>query len=350
MKQKNIITKTLRERPLWMSDWVRIMLKTHRPRLTFNGKTGRDYREWRQAFAAKYREMLGHFPRSVPLNPRILKQRLFPGCTAQKVVFDAEPAMSVTAWVCLPRPLQRGRRYPGIVCCHGHGNAREQLVGLDQHGRPILTSHREIARRLACHGYVTIAPDWRVFGERAEPAERLPLWTNICDAAHLTAEHFGFNLLTLDIWDAMKTVDYLISRPEVDPARIGCVGKSLGGTMSLHLAASDQRIHGACISGYFASTGNSLRNLNSCGSQILPGLLQWGDRAEVAGLICPRPLLIQVGEYDSVFSSPDALREFARLETIYQAAGAKSKLGLDLFEGVHEINFKPILEWFNRWL
>ena len=350
MKQKPVITKAREVRPLWMSDWVRIMLKTRRPRLTFHGQTGRDYRQWRQTFAAKYREMRGPFPRPVPLNPRILEQRLFPGCTLQKVIFDAEPAMSVPAWVCLPRPLQRGRRYPGVVCCHGHGNACEQLVGLDRQGRPILTSHREIARRLARHGYVTIAPDWRVFGERAEPPERLPLWANICDAAHLAAEHFGFNLLTLDIWDAMKTVDYLVSRPEVDPSRLGCVGKSFGGTMSLHLAANDRRIRGACVSGYFAGTGDSLRDLNTCGSQTLPGLLKWGDRAEVAGLICPRPLLIQIGEYDSVFSSPGALREFGRLKAIYQAAGAGAKLGLDFFEGVHEINFEPILEWFNRWL
>ena len=120
--------------------------------------------------------------------------------------------------------------------------------------------------------------------------------------------------------------------------------------MSLHLAARDSRIRAACVSGYLAATGDSIKTLGICGSQTLPGLLQWGDRAELAGLICPRPLLVQIGEYDSVFPSPGALREFERLKTIYQAAGAGPKLGLDLFEGVHEVNFKPILEWFNRWL
>lgn len=336
------------DRPLYMTDWVRLMLKSHPPQLLFQGQNARDYHRWRLAFEAKYHEILGPFPPAVPLRPKRLWRRVFPDFILEKVVFDSEPAMSVPAWVCLPRTVRRGQRYPAMVCCHGHGESGARgIMGLDPDGRPIPSAvYRELGIRLARQGYVTIAPNWRVFGERADPPERLPVCT--CDTAHFAAEYFGYQLLTLNIWDAMKTVDYLVSRPEVDPARIGCVGLSFGGTMSLHLAARDSRIRAACVSGYFGTSGQHLCAM--CGSQTLPGLLKWGDRAEVTGLICPRPLLIQTGEYDSSFPTSDCLREFKRLEQIYQAAGVRPKLGVDMFEGVHEINYPPILEWFNRWL
>ena len=348
MKKKTVNAPN---RPLCMTDWVRIMLKTNVPRLLFRGQNLRDYRNWQRAFKAKYHEMLGPFPPAVPPRPKRLLRRVFPDFILEKVIFNSEPAMSVPAWICLPRTVPRRQRCPAVVCCHGHGEGARSIMGIDPDGHPALSAqYKEIGIRLARQGYVTIAPDWRVFGERAELPERGALRGDPCNLTNLAVEHFGYRLLTLDIWDAMKTVDYLASRPEVDPRRIGCVGLSFGGTMSLHLAARDRRIRAACVSGYLAPMGETLRSLGTCGSQALPGLLHWGDRAELAGLICPRSLLIQIGEYDSVFPSPGALREFKRLKTIYEAAGVGSKLGQDLFEGSHEINFPPILEWFNRWL
>jgi dienelactone hydrolase len=147
----------------------------------------------------------------------------------------------------------------------------------------------------------------------------------------------------------MKTVDYLESRDNVDQSRIGCVGCSFGGTMSMFLSAVNLRISVSCISGYLMAPGTCSFS-GTCGSQALPGLLTLGDRAEVAGLICPRPLLIQIGEYDSVFPARHALKEYKRLQRIYRAAGQTDRLALDRFDGCHEIHVAPIIEWFNRWL
>jgi dienelactone hydrolase len=152
------------------------------------------------------------------------------------------------------------------------------------------------------------------------------------------------------VWDGMRTIDYLATRADVDVSRVGCVGCSFGGTMTMTLAAADKRVGAACISGYLGRTLTTLSGWGTCGSQTLPGLLRWGDRAEVAGLICPRPLLIQSGEYDSSFPAADALKEYKRLQRIYAAAGADEKLALDLFDGCHEINAVPIVAWFDRWL
>lgn len=328
-------------------DWLAAMARHARPSLRFTGRTRRDYAQWRRRFARRYREMLGRFPARVPLRSSVLERRAFDGYVREKVVFDSERFMSVPAWVCLPK--RRGK-HPAVICAHGHGAGGGSMVGLDRRGNPLYDYAKQLASRLAEAGYVAIAPDWRAFGARHEPPERDPAPRDLCNLAHLVAEHFGYHQLALNIWDAMRTVDYLTTRRDVDATRLGCVGCSFGGTMTMFLAATDSRIKAACVSGYLAETAGSLAAWSTCGSQVLPDLLRWGDRAEVAGLICPRPLLIQVGDYDPSFPARSALREYARLKSIYSAAGAGARLALNRFDGCHEIHAPPILAWFDRWL
>lgn len=339
--------QTRAKRPLTTGDWVSAMAQHHRPALLFRGRNRSDHQAWRRQFEARFKEMLGRFPHRVPLRARLIERCTFPGYVREKVVFDSERCMSVVAWVC--RPRAKGR-FPAVVCAHGHGIGGKCMVGLDARGRPAYDYAKQLAVRLAEHGFVAIAPDWRAFGERYEPPDRDPFPQDLCNLAHLAAEHFGFNQLALNVWDAMRTIDYLATRREVDAARIGCVGCSFGGTMTMFLAAADRRVRAACISGYLGSTSAALRQLATCGSQTLPGLLRWGDRAEVAGLICPRPLLIQNGQFDSSFPWSEAKPEYERLQRLYRAAGHESRLALDLFDGCHEIHVPPVLAWFKRWL
>lgn len=338
MKKKPILTT---------QDWCIAMSKRYHPTLLFTGRTKHDYHAWRQQFEPHFQEMLGRFPDKVPLHAEILEHRKLAYCIREKVVLDSEPCQSVIAWVC--RPRAHGK-FPAVVCAAGHGLGGKEMVGLDAQGHPAYGSAKNLAVRLAEAGFVTISPDWRTFGERHEPSATDPAPRDICNVSHLVAEHFGYTQLALNVWDGMRVIDYLVTLPNVDVRRVGCVGYSFGGTMTMVLTATDKRVQAACISGYLGSTMASLRTWGTCGSQTLPGLLRWGDRAEVTGLICPRPLLIQIGEYDSTFASPDALAEYRRLQKIYRAADASENLGLDLFDGCHEINVKPVLAWFNRWL
>jgi cephalosporin-C deacetylase-like acetyl esterase len=313
----------------------------------FAGRTHRDYARWWEKFERRFREMLGRFPERVPLRAETLERRVFARHVREKVVFDSERFMSVPAWVC--RPRVRGR-FPAILCAHGHGVGGKSMVGLDARGRPSYDYAKNLAVKLAEAGYVTIAPDWRAFGERREPPSTDPAPGDLCNLAHLVAEHYGFNQLALNVWDGMRTVDYLASRSDVDAARIGGVGCSFGGTMALFLGAADRRVKAVCVSGYLGNSMNALLSFGTCGSQTLPGLLRWGDRAEVAGLICPRPLLIQSGQYDASFPWSEARGAYRRIQNIYRASGTGDRLGLDLFEGCHEIHAPPIQAWFDRWL
>ena len=67
-------------------------------------------------------------------------------------------------------------------------------------------------------------------------------------------------------------------------------------------------------------------------------------------MVCDRPLLVQVGEYDCSFPAADAMPEYQRIQAIYHAASVPDRLALDRFDGVHEINVGPVLDWFGRWV
>jgi cephalosporin-C deacetylase-like acetyl esterase len=339
--------RTKATKPLRTLDWCARMAVHQHTALLFRGSSRSDYQTWRGRFEEQFRKMLGRFPQRVPLDAQVLERCMFPGYIRDKIVFDSERCMSVVAWVC--RPRAKGR-FPAVICAHGHGAGGKSMVGLDAAGKPAYDYAKNLAVTLAEAGYVTIAPDWRAFGERAGSTVSVPASKDLCDLSHLSAEHFGYNQLALNVWDGMRTIDYLATRREVDANRIGCVGCSFGGTMTMCLAAADRRIKAACISGYLGSAVTGLHQWAICGSQTLPDLLRWGDRAEVAGLICPRPLLIQVGEYDSSFPARDALHQYTRLHSIYDAAGRNERLALDLFDGCHEINAPAVQAWFDQWM
>lgn len=334
-----------------LMEWALARAKHQPRRLAFAGKTAADFKAWQFAFQGKYRELLGPFPERVPLRAKILQRRKYPTHTLEKVVFDSEKWASVPAWVALPAGGGKGKKFPAVVCCHGHSWGKNCYMGLNAREEDVPPEyHKNLGIRLAQEGYVAIAPDWRGFGERRELPENNPSPRDICDVGNLWTQTFGFNLLALDVRDGMCAIDYLATRNDVDISRVGCVGLSFGGTMTTFLSATDPRITAACISGYLDGTMDGLSHWNLCGSQTLPGLLAWGDRAEIAGLVCPRPLLIQVGEYDSVFFAEGAVKEYRRLKRIYAAAGAGDRLGLDLFDGCHEIHVAGVLDWFGRWL
>ena len=89
-------------------------------------------------------------------------------------------------------------------------------------------------------------------------------------------------------------------------------------------------------------------NGNYCGVQYMPGLRRYGDIAEVAMLIAPRPLMIQIGEKDDCFVKDDAVKAARRVRRAYRVAGAGDRIEIDVFPGVHEIDDPRALDFFAR--
>ena len=323
-------------------------LAASRRPLAFRARNAQEWRAWRRAFRRAIVRGLGPMPEPAPLRAEVLERKRFSAYLREKVVFDSERFASVPAWVLIPRGLKKEERRPAVLCLHGHGPGKNPLVGLGPDGQPAEDYQHQVACRLAERGYVTISPDWRGFGERAEDPEWVRPGRDSCNVSYFAEGYFGYHRLALQIWDGMRTLDYLTSRPEVDGRRIGCIGCSFGGTMTTYLSALDRRIGAAVIVCYLSSLRDAIARANFCGAQYMPGLGRHADIPEVAMLIAPRPLMIHVGEKDLCFTVDDAAPAARRVGRAYRALGIADRFGLDVFPGEHEIDVEPALAWFER--
>ncbi len=332
-----------------MSDWVERRLRTA-PGLSCTATDPADFGTWQKAFRKRILKALGPFPEAVPLNVEVLERVDCGTYTREKIVFDSEPDMSVPAWVLVPKGPAR-RRYPALICAHGHGVGKNPLVGLDPDGTsPHEDYQHQYAVQFAERGYVCIAPDWRGFGERKEHEEYTRTHRDSCNVAHLAAGYFGYSLLALQIHDGMRCVDYLRERPEVNGNRIGCLGVSFGGTMTTYLTALDRRVKVGAICCYLSTIANGLRRANFCGAQYMPELAANGDIPDVALLAAPKPLLAEVGKQDTCFEYDDAMKAVEHVRRGYDAAGVGERFDVDAFDGVHEFSGRKAFDWFGRWL
>ena len=288
--------------------------------------------------------LLGPLPERVPLAYETLESTDLETYRRERVVFDTEDTMSVPAYLLVPH--DRADPGPAMLAVHGHGPGKSEACGLERTGTP----HADYAHQLALRGYVVLAPDLRCFGERLDwnPDDHYACDTNLVHAVMA-----GVSPLTQNLWDMARALDALQQHPLVDPARIGVAGLSYGGTISLFLAAWDERVAAAVVSGYFSSWAESHKMpWNMCGSQVLPGMLGQLEHLDVASLIAPRPLLIESGTGDDLFPATVAAAEAAKLRTVYEstAADATDRLVHDVFEGVHEWHGVEAYPFLERWL
>jgi hypothetical protein len=154
----------------------------------------------------------------------------------------------------------------------------------------------------------------------------------------------GFTWAGLIFWDDIRTVDYLISRPEVDPNRIGCVGLSLGAWRTNHLMAFDDRVK-AGVAVCWLTSFKALQNrhiINTTGlTKLMPGLYRKLDMPDVVSLAAPRALLNINGTRDGLFPVDTGVKPaYQTLETVYTKIGAKENFKGSLYEAPHEFNEK----------
>jgi dienelactone hydrolase len=321
-------------------------LLKQRPSLHFNGTSKSEWQEWRNAFRRNLVRNLGPKPEAIPLEVEVLERTKMDGYVREKIIFNPDPFSSIPAYVLIPDGATRADPRPAVLCAHGHGAGKDPLVGLTQ------DYQKQFAVELAKQGFIAIAPDWRCFGERKDRDEwvRRPNRDG-CNVAYLAYGYFGYQLLQLDICDAGRCLDYLESRPDVDRGRLGCMGCSFGGTMTTYISALDLRIKAAVIVCYLSTLTDALSDRgrgNTCGSQFMFGLRQHGDISDVAGLIAPRPCMIEIGSDDTCFIEADAKEAFGHLEKIYAASGHRDSLELDYFKGIHEVDVGPAVGFLKR--
>lgn len=283
---------------------------------------------WRRRFAGRLQASLAPWPTAVPAQTEIGPGEEADGYLRHRVVFDSEDTMSVPALLLVPD----GRTAPGsgVLAVHGHGPGKSRICGVEPGDGPGMDYAAELARR----GHVVLAPDLRCFGERLDwnPEDHYACDTNL---VHQVMD--GWSPLTQNLWDCMRSLDVLADHPLVDPDRLGVVGFSYGGTLALFLAACDERVAAAVVSGYFSSWAESHKMpWNMCGSQVLAGMLGTMEHADVGALVAPRPMLVSTGREDPLFPVDSATASMSRLRRVYAHLGDAADLEHEVFDGEHE--------------
>jgi hypothetical protein len=158
------------------------------------------------------------------------------------------------------------------------------------------------------------------------------------------------------LWDDIRSVDYLASRPEVDAARIGCVGLSVGGYRSFMLGALDPRIKAAVDVGWMTSLATQIKSkvVHTIGLTFhVPGLYRWVDLPDLSALIAPRALMTIIGSRDPLFAQEGVQAAFEKIGRCYEKARSGERQRCITYDGPHEFN--PAMQaeawkWLARWV
>jgi hypothetical protein len=327
-------------------DWV--------PLLSFRRQAQGDWATWHQEALNKLLELLGEFPEPVDLAPDVVYSIEQDGLIRERVVFDSEEFMSVPCVVLRPADMPADGTGRAILCSHGHGAYGKEPVSGNRSTPElrdnIALHHYNYGEEMARRGFLTISPDLRVFGERGDGGNPYP-GRDKCNVQFIRGMVLGIYTLTLNIWDMKRCIDYLETRPEVDPNRIGMMGLSQGGTMTTFTSPVEPRIKAADIIGYVNPWERfGINRANFCGSQVVPDVFRYLDTSDIAGLISPRPLLIEMGIFDTCFPIDDQLAGFERVQEIYRAAGAEEKLWSDIHPNEHGFAGNKAYAFFDKYL
>ena len=316
-------------------------------RLTFKAENRKQAEVWQKKLRSKIVELVGGFPdRAAAPTAQILETREFPGYTRQKLVFESRPGVSVLAYTLVPKTAGP---YAAMVCVPGHGRGVDDIVGIDAKGEDRTNKagyQHDFAIQAVEHGMAAIAIEPMAFGCRRDPANiKRGSGHSACQPAAGAALLFGETMIGWRVFDVMRTIDWIETQKNFDAARVGCMGISGGGTCTLFSAALDPRIKVAFVSGYLNTFRDSILSIEHCMDNYVPGILDWAEQYDVAGLIAPRALFAESGDRDDIFPIAASRESFARVKKVYEVFGAPEQTGHEVFSGEHSFYGKAGLKF-----
>ncbi len=307
-------------------------------RLTFQATNKADAEKWQQELRAKLTELLGGFPARTELRPKMLEVREFAGYRREKFLFHSRPGVSVMAYLLIPKA--KPAPHPVVVCVPGHGRGVDDIVGIDEHGndRTVKEGYEyDFAVQAVEHGVAALAIEPMGFGYRrdARTAKGGPK-ASACQPVAGSALLFGQTMIGWRVWDVMRAIDWIETRPELDSKRVGCMGISGGGTCTQFASALDTRIQAAFVSGYLNTFRDSIMSVSHCIDNYVPGILNWAENYDVAGLIAPRFFFSEGGDRDPIFPVQATRASFAKVKRVYEVFGVPERARQQIFSGAHE--------------
>lgn len=297
---------------------------------------GGDVRQWQGRLRRKLRQLVGNMPRErCPLNPRRLWQTEHPLGSIEKIVFTSEPYSDVTAYVCLPKGVKPP--YTFMICLQGHSTGMHNSIAVQREDETLplqVEGDRDFALGCMQRGLAALCIEQRSFGERRERKQE-QVAKHGCHDATMHALMLGRTLAGERVYDVDRGIDYLAARGDVRMDRLGVMGNSGGGTISVFSAALLPRLSLAMPSCYFCTFRDSIMSIYHCADNYIPGLLQYAEMADVLGLFAPKPVVVVAGQDDPIFPIAATRRAFQDLQRIYAACGAADRCHLVVGNGGH---------------
>jgi len=292
----------------------------------------------------RYLQLLGAFPEKTPLHAQVTGSIEQPGYRIEKIIYESLPGHHVTSDLYLPSG--KGP-FPGILLFCGHEPESKAYA-----------AYQRTAILFAKNGFVVLAIDPISQGERYQMTDQQGRRVMMGGGEHILFNADGLlagtGAVADELWDNVRSLDYLVSRKEVDSSRIGCLGNSGGGTQTTYFAGFDPRIKVSAPCSYFASRERNLYYMGaSDGCQHIPG--EGENKLEIADFMimaAPKPTLILAGKFDFV-DDVGVRIAFSELQHVYSRLGYPDRCRLFVYDDGHGIS-KPKREiavsWFKKWL
>jgi hypothetical protein len=350
---------------------------------SFLGDRFKQLDDFKKAGREKVFEVLLYRPEPTPPKAEVVERTEHDDFIREKVLFNTSPFFRVPAYVHIPKKVKTPA--PAIVDLHSHGGmflfGKEKVIDFGKDNHPAMVGYHErnydgrpTATALVRRGYVVITIDALMFGERRilmdgdlksgydrgkyslDDVNRL---NQVCRGKESTIVkglcYAGLTWPGIVFWDDIRTVDYLVSRPEVDPKRIGCLGISMGGWRTAFLAGLDERISAACVVGFMSTVRLMIKSHLDTHSFVhfVPGLHRWLDLPDVVSMLAPKPLLVQQCSRDGLFPLSGMKESLEKLSAIYAKAGVKEKFDGRFYDEPHKFTRAmqdEAFAWFDKQL
>ncbi|MBM4000144.1 MAG: acetylxylan esterase [Planctomycetes bacterium] len=292
--------------------------------------------EWNDRRESSRRRLIaawGGFPDApCELDPKVLGRFDRGAYHVERLTLTTRPGILMTANAYVPRG--DGRR-PAVLCVHGHWRLAKQ--------EPVVQSRCIGLARL---GFFVLMVDAFGAGERAVGKE-LGEYHGEMTAATLWPS--GLALAGLQVYDNMRAVDYLRTRPEVDPDRIGVTGASGGGNQTMYAGAIDDRFR-CVVPVCSVGTYQAYLSAACCMCEVTPGALAHTEESAVLGLVAPRALMVISATRDAFqFSVGEASKSIESARSVFRAFGVESSLRHTVIESGHDYH-QPMREAMYGWM
>ena len=318
--------------------WARERYSDAPLQMTFRASSRSEAQRWQETLRPKLAELVGGFPSERgDLASQTLEVKEYPTYRREKFVFESRPGLYLLGYLLTPNNASAPHKT--VICLPGHGRGVDDIVGIDDKGSDRTDKdgyQHDFAIQCVEQGLAAVAIEQMAFGCRRDArAKKRGLSTSSCRPSAGAALLLGETMVGWRVWDVMRTIDWIETRDELDNERIGCMGISGGGTITTFGAALEPRIKAAFISGYLNTFRDSILSISHCIDNYVPGILNWCEMYDVAGLIAPRALFVESGDEDGIFPVEASRESFARVQKVYKAFGKAELAGHEVFGGEH---------------